>query len=99
MSRGAHCRQSVEEFLEDADLAQPVEALPNAVPDAKALRQSPPCDVVNRKILQRLKKQPVIAALGAAARQTHPEHRHRIHKIVFAHLRGHSSASRSTGCL
>ena len=40
MRRRTHGCQSVEERLEDAGLAQPVEAFPHAVPRTEALRQS-----------------------------------------------------------
>jgi hypothetical protein len=62
----AHLRQRFEEGLEHAGLAQPPEALPDAVPVSKLRRQRAPRDVVEREIMQRLKKTPIAAALVAA---------------------------------
>ena len=60
MRRGAHRRECVEEGLEDASLAQPVEAFPHAVPRTEALRQRAPANVLDGEEMKRLEE----AAVG-----------------------------------
>jgi hypothetical protein len=58
----------LEKQIERACLAQSVKAFPDAVQLAGLRRQSPPCDVVDRKIVQYFEEQPVVAAFVASAR-------------------------------
>ena len=60
----AALREGFEEALESAGVAQPPEALPDAVPVAVLLRQSPPGDVVHREIMQGFEELAIIPTLG-----------------------------------
>src|SRR5690606_22593967 len=79
----------IEEGLEHACLAQPVEALPHAVPLAEPLRQRPPGDVVAGKVVQCFEKKPIVATLVAAPRQGSSKHLQCHRPIRFRHHRGH----------
>jgi hypothetical protein len=73
----AQRRQGLKERLEHARPAQAPEPLPDRVPVAETLRQGPPGDVVNRKVMQPLKEAAVIAAFGTppgARGGKHPQH-------------------------
>jgi hypothetical protein len=66
MRGGTHRRERVEEGLEDAGLAQPVEALPYAVPMTEALRQRAPANVLDGEEMKRLEEAAVILGLPSA---------------------------------
>jgi hypothetical protein len=86
MGRGAHRRERVEEGLEDAGLAQAVEALPHAIPSTEAIRQRAPANVLDGEEMQRLEKAAVVLGFPSATGQTGPEHRKRVRPIVLIHL-------------
>ncbi len=65
----AHERERVEESLEDAGLAQAIEAFPHAVPRTEALRQRAPANVLNGEEMQRLKEAAIVLGLPSAPRQ------------------------------
>ena len=60
--------QDLEEGLEGAVPRQPRKALPDGIPVAERLGQSPPGDVVHREIVQRLQEATVIVAFLAPPR-------------------------------
>ena len=74
MGRRTHGCERVEEGLEDAGLAQAIEAFPHAVPRAEALRQSAPANVLDREEMKRLEEAAIASALrprrGRQARNT-----------------------------
>jgi hypothetical protein len=63
-----HGGERIKEGFENAGLAQPVEALPNAVPRTKALRQSPPANVLDREEMKGFEEAPIILGLPRAPR-------------------------------
>jgi hypothetical protein len=69
MRRGTHGCERVEERLEDASLAQPIEAFPHAVPMTKAIRQCAPANVFNGKEMKRLEEAAIVLGLPAAPGQ------------------------------
>ena len=69
MRRGAHGRERVEEGLEDASLAQAIEALPHAVPMTEALRQRAPANVLDGEEMKRLEEAAVVLGFPSAPRQ------------------------------
>ena len=69
MRRGAHRRERVEEGLEDASLAQAIEALPHAVPMTEALRQRAPANVLDGEEMKRLEEAAIVLSLPPTARQ------------------------------
>ena len=89
MRRGAHRRERVEEGLEDAPLAQAIEAFPYAVPGTEALWQGTPANVLDREEMKRLKEAAIVLRLPSAARQAGAKHRKRMRPIVLIHLRRH----------
>ena len=89
MRRGAHRRERVEEGLEDAGLAQAVEALPHAVPRTEALRQRAPANVLDGEEMKRLEEAAIVLGFPAATGQAGPEHRKRVRPIVLIHLCRH----------
>ena len=89
MRRGAHRRERIEESLENAGLAQPIKALPHAVPMPEALRQSPPPNVLDREEVKRFEEPPVILGLPSAPRKAGAKHRKRMRPIVLIHPRRH----------
>src|SRR3954471_24719030 len=54
MSGAAGLGQERQHRLENPPLAQPPKPLPHTIPLAKLCRQSPPSDIVNREVMQRL---------------------------------------------
>ena len=74
MRRGTHGRERVEKGLEDASLAQAVEALPHAVPRTEALRQRAPANVLDGEEMKRLEEAAVVLGFrprrGRQARNT-----------------------------
>ena len=62
MRRLAGLSQQLKKRLEHTRPTQPPEALPNAVPLTEFTRQGPPCDAVNREIVQRLQELTIIMA-------------------------------------
>jgi hypothetical protein len=65
-SRGlAARRQSPEKCFEGPRVRQPGELLPDAAPGNKFRQQCMSADVVDREIVQRFKKTPVVAAFTA----------------------------------
>ena len=89
MRGGAHRGERVEERLEDAGLAQAIEALPHAVPMAEALRQGAPADVLDGEEMKRLEEAAIVLALPSAPGQAGAEHRKRVRPIVLIHLCRH----------
>ena len=87
MRRGAHGRERVEEGLEDASLAQAIEAFPHAVPMAEAIRKSAPANVLDGEEMKRLEEAAIVFGLPSAPRQAGAEHRKRVRPIVLIHLR------------
>ena len=73
MRRRTHGCQSVEERLEDASLAQAIEALPHAVPMTEALRQSVPANVLDGEEMQRLEEAAIVLSLPPTTRQAGAE--------------------------
>lgn len=61
--------QHGEEAFENACLAKPVEAFPDAVPVSIAFGQRPPGDGVNRDVVQRFQAQPVVFGLRPSCRR------------------------------
>jgi hypothetical protein len=61
-----HGGERIKEGFENAGLAQPVEALPNAVPRTKALRQSPPANVLDREEMKGFEEAPIILGFPSA---------------------------------
>ena len=84
-----HGCERVEERLEDASLAQAIEALPYAVPRTETLRQSAPANVLDSEEMQRFEEAAVVLGFPAATGQTGPEHRKRVRPIVLIHLCRH----------
>jgi hypothetical protein len=78
MRCGAHRRERVEEGLEDAGLAQAIEAFPHAVPRTEALRQRAPANVLDGEEMKRLEKAAIILSLASPPRQAGAEHRKRM---------------------
>ena len=70
MRRGTHGRERVEEGLEDASLAQAIEAFPHAVPRTEAFRQRAPAHVLDGEEMKRLEEAAVILSLASSPRQT-----------------------------
>ena len=89
MRRRTHGRERVEEGLEDAGLAQAVEALPYAVPRTEALRQSAPANVLDGEEMKRLEETAVVLGFPSAPGQASPEHHKRVRPIVLIHLCRH----------
>ena len=89
MRCGAHRRERIEEGLEDACLAQAIEALPHTVPMTEALRQRAPANVLDGKEMKRLEEAAVVLGLPSAPRQASAKHRKRVRPIVLIHLRRH----------
>jgi hypothetical protein len=89
MRRGAHGRERVEEGLEDASLAQAIEAFPHAVPRTEAIRQRAPANVLDGEEMQRLEEAAIILGFPPSPGQAGAEHRKRMRPIVFIHLRRH----------
>ena len=82
MRRGAHRRERVEEGLEDASLAQAIEALPHAVPMTEATRQRAPANVLDGEEMKRLEEAAIVLSLPPTARQAGAKHRKRVRPIV-----------------
>jgi len=89
MRRGAHGCERVEERLEDASLAQAIEAFPHAVPMTKAIRQRAPANVFNGKEMKRLEEAAIVLGFPSTPRQAGAEHRKRVRPIVLIHLCRH----------
>jgi hypothetical protein len=89
MRRGAHRRERIEEGLEDAGLAQAIEAFPHAVPRTEALRQRAPANVLDGEEVKRLEKAAIVLGLSPTARQAGAKHRNRVRPIVLIHLCRH----------
>src|ERR1700728_4596990 len=67
--RRTHGREHVEEGLEDASLAQAIEAFPHAVPMTEALRQSAPANVLDGEEMKRLEEAAIVLGLPSTPRQ------------------------------
>ena len=89
IGRRTHGRQRVKERLEDAGLAQAIEAFPHAVPMAEALRQSAPAHVLDGEEMKRLEEAAIVLGLPSTPRQAGAEHRNRVRPIVLIHFRRH----------
>src|ERR1700722_2847481 len=90
MRRRTHGCQSVEERLEDAGLAQPVEAFPHAVPRTEAIWQGAPPNILDGEEMERLEEAPVILGLPSPSRKAGAKHRKRVRPILIVHLRRHA---------
>src|SRR5580704_11169063 len=80
---------SVEEGLEDASLAQAIEALPHAVPMTEALRQRAPANVLDGEEMKRLEEAAIVLSFPPTTRQAGAKHRKRVRPIVLIHLCRH----------
>ena len=80
---------SVEEGLEDASLAQAIEALPHAVPMTEALRQRAPANVLDGEEVKRLEEAAIVLSFPPTARQAGAKHSKRVRPIVLIHLCRH----------
>ena len=89
MRRSAHGCERVEEGLEDAGLAQAIEAFPYAVPMAEALRQSAPANVLNGEEMQRFEKAAIVIGFPPTTRQAGAKHRKRVRPILLIHFCRH----------
>ena len=89
MGRGTHRRERVEEGLEDASLAQAIEAFPHAVPMAEALRKSAPANVLDGEEMKRLEEAAVVLGLPSAPGQAGAKHPKRVRPTVLIHLCRH----------
>ena len=89
MRRRTHGRERVEKGLEDASLAQTIEALPHAVPRTEALRQRAPANVLDGEEMKRLEEAAIVLGFPAATGQAGPEHRKRVRPIILIHLCRH----------
>jgi hypothetical protein len=89
MRRGTHGRKRVEEGLEDASLAQAIEALPHAVPRTEALRQRAPANVLDGEEMKRLQEAAIVLGFPSTPGQAGAEHRKRVRPIVLIHLCRH----------
>ena len=89
MRAGTHGCERVEEGLEDAGLAQPVEAFPHAVPRTEALRQRTPANVLDGEEMKRLEEAAIILSLTPSPRQAGAEHCKRVRPIVLIHFCRH----------
>lgn len=89
MRRGAHGRERVEKGLEDASLAQAIEAFPHAVPMTKAIRQRSPANVLDGEEMKRLEEAAIVIGFPTAPGQAGPEHCKRVRPIVLIHLCRH----------
>ena len=69
MRGGAHRGERVEERLEDAGLAQAIEAFPHAVPMTEALRQSAPANVLDGEEMKRLEEAAIVLGFPTTTRQ------------------------------
>ena len=84
--RGAHRRERIEEGLEDAGLAQAIEAFPHALPRTEALRQRAPANVLDGEEMKRLEGAAIVLGLPPTARQAGAKHCKRVRPIVLIHL-------------
>src|SRR5271170_4397337 len=89
MRRRTHGRERVEKGLEDASLAQSIEALPHAVPRTEALRQRAPANVLDGEEMQRLEEAAVVLGFPPPPRQAGANHRQRLRPMVLIHLCRH----------
>ena len=89
MRRRTHRRERIEEGLEDAGLAQAIEAFPHAVPRTEALRQRAPANVLDGEEMKRLEEAAVVLGFPSAPRQAGAKHRKRVRPIVLIHLCRH----------
>src|ERR1700677_11806 len=89
MRRRTHRCERIEEGLEDAGLAQAIEAFPHAVPRTEALRQSAPANVLDGEEMKRLEEAAVVLGFPSAPRQAGAKHPKRVRPIVLIHLCRH----------
>ena len=89
MRRGTHGRERVEEGLEDASLAQAIEALPDAVPIAKFAWQGTPRYVVDREVVHRLQELTVVVPRLSTPRLRDIKHFQNDCPIALHHSRQH----------
>lgn len=94
MRRRTHGGERVKERLEHAGLAQPVEALPDAISVAEPFRQGAPSHVLDREEMKRFEKPPVVLALAAATGKASSKHRERMRPVFLVHPRRHGSGLR-----
>jgi hypothetical protein len=85
MRRATHRGERIEESLENASLAQPVKALPHAVPMTKTFRQGPPPNILDREEMKGLEKPSVIFGFPSPPRKAGAKHRKRMRPIVLIH--------------
>jgi len=85
--------ERIEKGLKDAASAQPPEAFPDRIPMAELHRKGAPSDVVDRKIMQRLQKLPVVPSFVATARAHRPENLQNNRPVILGHRRQHGRPS------
>ena len=74
MRGGTHGGERIKEGFENATPAQPIEALPHAVPMTEPLRQSPPANVLDSEEMKRLEEAAVVLGLPSTPRQASAKH-------------------------
>jgi len=89
MRGSAHRSERVEERLEHAGLAQPIEPLPNAVPMTEPFGQRTPSHVLDAEEMQRLQKQPVVLGFASSTRKAGPKYGEHMRPVLFIHPRRH----------
>ena len=85
--------ERIEKGLKDAGSAQPPEPFPDRIPMAELHRKGAPGDVVDRKIMQRLQKLPVVPSFVATARAHRPENLQNNRPVILGHRRQHGRSS------
>jgi hypothetical protein len=88
-----HRGERVEEGFENASLAQPVEALPYAVPRTETFRQSPAPDVFDGEEMKPFEEAPVVFGFPASPGKARAKHRQRLRPIYLIHPCRHAPRS------
>ena len=89
MSGVAHRRERVEEGFEHAGLAQPIKALPHAVPQTEPFGQSAPANILDAEEMKRFEEEPIIRCLASTTGKAGAEYRKRVRPILLRHPRRH----------
>ena len=88
-----HGGERIKEGFKNAGLAQPVEALPNAVPSTEALRQSPPANILDREEMKGFEKAPIVLGFPSTPGKAGPKHHKRMRPIFLVHPCRHAPRS------
>jgi hypothetical protein len=88
-----HRGERVEEGFENASLAQPVEALPYAVPRTETFRQSPAPDVFDGEEMKPFEEAPVVFGFPASPGKAPAKCRQRVRPIFLIHPCRHAPRS------